>query len=120
MSYSPLLEIQIRTQKQNLWLSVGWAVLLFLIGVIGSIIWLKLETHPDSKTLDIIKLGPFFVTTAVSSFPINRIMGCRERINYFIHVKYCIDNPACLPPDQMQKLIEAVVDAIRDGLKMKG
>jgi hypothetical protein len=119
MSYSPLLEIQIKTQKQNLWISVGWACLLFLIGVIGSIIWLKLD-NTDNKSLDIIKLGPFFITTAVSSFPINRIMGCRERINYFIHVKYCIDNPSCLPPDQMQKLIEAVVEAIKDGLKMKG
>jgi hypothetical protein len=119
MSYSPLLEIQIRTQKQNLWISVGWAILLFLIGVIGSIIWFRFDTNPDNKSLDILKLGPFFVTAAVSSFPINRVLRCRVSINYFVHVKYCFDNPSCLPPDQMQQLIDAVVDAIKDGLKVK-
>jgi len=119
MSYSPLLEIQIRTQRQNLWISVGWAILLFLIGVVGSILLLKLDHNPDNKSLEFFKLGPFFITSAVSSFPINRALGCRVRINYFVHVKYCIDNPSCLPPDQMQQLIDAVVEAIKDGLKMK-
>ena len=117
MSYSILIEIQIKTQKQNLWISAGWAMLLFLAGAIGSLIWFKLDPTPDNKSLEFIKLGPIVITAAVSKFPIDRILECRERINHFRYVKYCVDNPDCLPPDEMQTIIKAVLDWIADGLK---
>lgn len=78
MNYHKFFEEQIGTQKRNIQIYLCWLSCMLIIGFAISC-YLFLSSKND-KLIEIIKLGPTFISTSITIFPIKLIMSSRSRI----------------------------------------
>lgn len=104
----------IQTIQENIRCSFGSALIIFLMGIGLTLYFLWGGVSQFKDIPDLLKLGPGFISLAVSVIPTKFFFESRERIIYYKYLKNCCENSSTLTEDNLLKLKEEVADALKE------
>ena len=102
----------IQTIRSNIKLSLGWSVFVFLLGVVTTIIFYKLERFQNLT--DIVKIGPTLLTSSVTAFQIRPILVSRERLVSYTSLQNRLMGCEGLSPQIIEELAAEAVKALEE------
>jgi hypothetical protein len=105
------LDELITTLKGNMMLSFGWTAFLFLLGLVTTAVFYRLQRFQNMP--DLVKVGPSILTSSVAAFQIKTITVSRERIVGFRSLKGRLQNCDGLPEPKIEGLISETEEAIK-------
>jgi len=81
MTNSLSLEKQIKVQQEYMWTSLAWAAFILILGVgLTIFLYYKADNDTAAKIPELLKVGPLFISGAVTAFPGKIFMECRARV----------------------------------------
>ena len=80
MSNSISLEDQIKVQREYMWSSILWACFILILGIATTIYFFRVDNALGVKMPEFMKMGPLFISTAITAFPWKICMECRARM----------------------------------------
>src|SRR5712692_7661841 len=117
MSNSILLDDQIRVQRQYMWSSVSWACFILIIGIATTIYFFRMHIDPAGIQIpDFAKIGPLFVSSAITAFPWKICMECRARVATYRTLQQL--SPGLDEKSQADILSQVMAEALKQTVKM--
>ncbi len=111
-SYRDFFAEQIRVQRKNIWIAVGWAVALLGVGTALTTIFVVGAGSAASKVPDLLKLGPLILSTALTAFPCKMLLSSRSRLASYGYLYRNLPSEAADP-----RLVEVAIEAMKQTLK---
>ena len=116
MSNSISLEDQIKVQREYMWSSVLWACLILILGIGTTIYFFRANNALGLKMPEFMKLGPLFLSSAITAFPWKICMECRSRVATYRTLQ---NNFKCLDEkSQAEILSQVMTEALKQTVKI--
>ena len=80
MSDSLSLEKQIKVQQEYMWISLAWTAFILILGIALTIFLYYKGDSGSANIPEVLKVGPLFISGAVTAFPGKIFMECRARV----------------------------------------
>jgi len=105
------LETQIKTQRENMRISLAFSIFLLGVGILATI-WCTRSPITQSMN-DIMKFGPMCVTASITAVPLKAFLCYRTRL-----ALYCLLLGRCGPgrdpdPEDSQLIFEAMKNVLK-------
>ena len=116
MGTSISLEDQIKVQREYMWSSVLWACLILVLGIATTIYFFLASNSVGLKIPEFMKVGPLFVSSAITAFPWKICMECRARVATYRTLQ---KNFTCLDEkSQAEILSQVLAEALKQTVKI--
>jgi len=114
--YHDFFAEQIRVQRRNVWIAIGWSAALVVLGAAVTVAFVVRGGGRMAQWPDLVKLGPLLMSTALTTFPCKLLMSSRSRLaSYGFFFRQLSAEGACDP-----KLLELAIEAMKQTIKMDG
>lgn len=110
--YSAEFEKQITTQRTNLWIAGGFALVVLLASLVTT--WYLFRTGSSSGVLfEYMKLGPVAISSLALPFPLRMYMSYRVRIPIYKGYKHLFDEATASGTSVESSLVEDARAALK-------
>lgn len=74
------LEAQIKVQREYMWSSAAYSLFVLILGVGITVYLYFTDNSLGTKVPEVLKVGPLFISGAVTALPWKTFMQCRARM----------------------------------------
>jgi hypothetical protein len=107
----PYLEDQIRVHASTIRFSYAWCLGMFLLGVVATVVLFRYAVGTGT---DALRLGPFFISTAVNGVQYAYMSPGRQRLSGLNQVKLLLEKPdlQAATKEELEKIVLGALKAV--------